>query len=146
MAHILAVYRAREAADKYAYLAELAEIAENDYNLNIPRYVDTFEEEAPVDLKAVQKRINAGSWASVSRRFSTAAWISLPSGRGRWSVFGPRDPHGFHTLPAEVFLDEAFPRALLVSSQPKFPPCSQVKFPPPAARREEECTKKMEGA
>lgn len=30
----------------------MAEIEENDYNLNIPRYVDTFEEEPPVDLKA----------------------------------------------------------------------------------------------
>ena len=30
---------------------------ENDFNLNIPRYVDTFEEEAPVDIKAVQKEI-----------------------------------------------------------------------------------------
>jgi hypothetical protein len=34
---------------------------------------------------------------------------------------------------------------LRVSSQPKFPPCSQVKFPPPGARREEECTKRMDG-
>ena len=30
---------------------------ENDYNLNIPRYVDTFEEEEPVDLQAVNQRI-----------------------------------------------------------------------------------------
>ena len=34
-------------------MASLAEIRENDYNLNIPRYVDTFEEEEPVDLEAV---------------------------------------------------------------------------------------------
>jgi type I restriction enzyme M protein len=32
-----------------------AEIAENDFNLNIPRYVDTFEEEAEIDLMAVRK-------------------------------------------------------------------------------------------
>ncbi len=57
VAHILAVYRAREAADKYAYLAELAEIAENDYNLNIPRYVDTYEPEPEVDLAAVAEEI-----------------------------------------------------------------------------------------
>ena len=38
--------RARQSVDKYAYLASPAEIAENDFNLNIPRYVDTFEEEA----------------------------------------------------------------------------------------------------
>jgi type I restriction enzyme M protein len=45
----------RQAADKYAYLATPAEIAENDFNLNIPRYVDTFEEEAEIDLMAVRK-------------------------------------------------------------------------------------------
>jgi type I restriction enzyme M protein len=39
--------------EKYAYVATLAEIRENDYNLNIPRYVDTFEAEEPIDLKAV---------------------------------------------------------------------------------------------
>lgn len=40
--------------DKYAYVATLDEIRENDYNLNIPRYVDTFEEEAEIDLMAVR--------------------------------------------------------------------------------------------
>lgn len=45
--------------DKYAYVASLAEIKENDFNLNIPRYVDTFEEEEEVDIKAVQKEINS---------------------------------------------------------------------------------------
>lgn len=39
--------------DKYAYIATKAEIVENDYNLNIPRYVDTFEEEDPIDIDAV---------------------------------------------------------------------------------------------
>ena len=34
------------------------EIKENDYNLNIPRYVDTFEEEEPIDLQAVSERIS----------------------------------------------------------------------------------------
>jgi type I restriction enzyme M protein len=37
-----------------AFLATPAEIAENDYNLNIPRYVDTFEEEEEIDLMAVR--------------------------------------------------------------------------------------------
>lgn len=46
--------RARHAVHKYAYLATHAEIAENDFNLNIPRYVDTFEEEAEIDLMAVR--------------------------------------------------------------------------------------------
>lgn len=43
--------------DKYSYVATLDEVKENDYNLNIPRYVDTFEEEEPVDITAVAKAI-----------------------------------------------------------------------------------------
>lgn len=43
--------------DKYSYVATFEEIQENDFNLNIPRYVDTFEEEAEVDIAAVQKEI-----------------------------------------------------------------------------------------
>ena len=45
----------KETIDKYSYSATLQEIAENDYNLNIPRYVDTFEEEEPIDLEQVQQ-------------------------------------------------------------------------------------------
>jgi len=45
--------------DKYSYVATLKEVAENDYNLNIPRYVDTFEEEEPVDLTAVAQELKA---------------------------------------------------------------------------------------
>jgi type I restriction enzyme M protein len=52
---ILDTVAARQDADKYAHLATPAEIAENDFNLNIPRYVDTFEEEAEIDLMAVRK-------------------------------------------------------------------------------------------
>lgn len=44
--------------DKYAYVATLDEIVENDYNLNIPRYVDTYEEEAEIDVVAVQSEID----------------------------------------------------------------------------------------
>lgn len=43
--------------DKYAYRATRAEIEENDFNLNIPRYVDTFEEEEPVDIPQTMKEI-----------------------------------------------------------------------------------------
>jgi type I restriction enzyme M protein len=39
-------------------VAEFAEIKENDFNLNIPRYVDTFEEEEKIDIDAVQKEID----------------------------------------------------------------------------------------
>ena len=60
---IVATYRQRLVEDKYSYRALMEEIAENDYNLNIPRYVDTFEEEEPVDLAAVSaelKKLEAG--------------------------------------------------------------------------------------
>ena len=43
--------------DKFAHVADMQEIVDNDYNLNIPRYVDTFEEEEPVDLDAVKVQI-----------------------------------------------------------------------------------------
>lgn len=39
--------------EKYSHRALISEIEENDFNLNIPRYIDTFEEEEPVDLVAV---------------------------------------------------------------------------------------------
>lgn len=45
--------------DKFSYVATFEEIEENDFNLNIPRYVDTFEEEAEVDIAAVQKEIES---------------------------------------------------------------------------------------
>jgi type I restriction enzyme M protein len=51
---IIDTYKSRESVDKYAYLASFDEIKENDFNLNIPRYVDTFEEEAEIDLVAVR--------------------------------------------------------------------------------------------
>jgi type I restriction enzyme M protein len=68
--HIVETYKAFKAGeslkadegsvieDKYAYRASLKEIEENDYNLNIPRYVDTFEEEQPVDIAETQKEIS----------------------------------------------------------------------------------------
>ena len=56
---IITTYENRTSEDKYSHLALLAEIEENDFNLNIPRYVDTFEEEEPVDLKAVAKDLKA---------------------------------------------------------------------------------------
>ena len=65
--HIVAVYRQFTAGqlepgvveERYAFVATPADIRENDYNLNIPRYVDTFEEEAEVDIPAVQREIDA---------------------------------------------------------------------------------------
>lgn len=43
--------------EKYSHIASLSEIEENEYNLNIPRYVDTFEEEELIDLESVNKEI-----------------------------------------------------------------------------------------
>ncbi|PKH88911.1 type I restriction-modification system subunit M [Colwellia sp. Bg11-28] len=51
---VIDTYKTRETIDKYSYLATFDEIKENDFNLNIPRYVDTFEEEAEIDLVAVR--------------------------------------------------------------------------------------------
>ncbi|RHK04825.1 type I restriction-modification system subunit M [Enterococcus casseliflavus] len=48
----------RKVEDKYSHLATLEEIKENDYNLNIPRYVDTFEEEEPIDIVEVSQEIS----------------------------------------------------------------------------------------
>lgn len=80
--HIVDTYQAFKAAaplttdegavieDKYAYRASLREIEENDYNLNIPRYVDTFEEEAPIDISTTQAEISKlkGELATVENK------------------------------------------------------------------------------
>lgn len=54
---IVDAYAKRVDVDKFAHVADMSEIIENGYNLNIPRYVDTFEEEEPVDLDAVKAQI-----------------------------------------------------------------------------------------
>ena len=56
---IITTYQNREEVDKYAYVATLDEIKENDYNLNIPRYVDTFEEEEVIPLPELAKELVA---------------------------------------------------------------------------------------
>jgi type I restriction enzyme M protein len=50
---IVETYLKREDVKKYAHVATMQEIIDNDYNLNIPRYVDTFEEEEPVDVQTL---------------------------------------------------------------------------------------------
>ena len=57
IAKIVGTYDARQSVDKYAYVASFDEIKENDFNLNIPRYVDTFEEEELVDIDEVKQNI-----------------------------------------------------------------------------------------
>jgi type I restriction enzyme M protein len=54
---IILAYEARDTQDKFSYAASISEIAENDYNLNIPRYVDTSEEEGAVNLKNISKEL-----------------------------------------------------------------------------------------
>lgn len=54
---IIDTYRNREDIEKYSHLASLDEIKENDYNLNIPRYVDTFEEEEVIPLSQVAQEL-----------------------------------------------------------------------------------------
>nr|WP_292796715.1 N-6 DNA methylase [Nostoc sp. NMS7] len=54
---IISTYRQRIEEEKYSDRAPLAEIAENNFNLNIPRYVDTFEEEEEIDLAAVAAKL-----------------------------------------------------------------------------------------
>jgi len=56
---IMRTYKERKEVEKYAHIADFEEIKENDFNLNIPRYVDTFEEEEPIDIDEVQKEIDA---------------------------------------------------------------------------------------
>ena len=57
IAKIIETYKKRQDVDKYAYLATMDEIKENEFNLNIPRYVDTFEEEPPIDIVALSKEM-----------------------------------------------------------------------------------------
>lgn len=57
LAKIFDTYSNRKEVDKYSHKATLDEIKENDYNLNIPRYVDTFEPEPEIDIQAVAQEI-----------------------------------------------------------------------------------------
>ena len=54
---IINTFSERKVEEKYSYVASLEEIKENDYNLNIPRYVDTFEEEEEINLEEVANKI-----------------------------------------------------------------------------------------
>ncbi|MCB0810747.1 MAG: N-6 DNA methylase, partial [Flavobacteriales bacterium] len=56
---IVSTYRERSEQEKYSHVADMDELKSNGYNLNIPRYVDTFEAEEAVDLSAVAKELHA---------------------------------------------------------------------------------------
>jgi type I restriction enzyme M protein len=56
---IISTYRERKQIDRYSHLAMLQEIADNEYNLNIPRYVNTFNEEEKVNIATVSKQLRS---------------------------------------------------------------------------------------
>nr|WP_321303303.1 type I restriction-modification system subunit M [uncultured Trichococcus sp.] len=56
---IVETYKKREDVEKFAHVASFEEIKENDFNLNIPRYVDTFEEQEEVDIVELGKELVA---------------------------------------------------------------------------------------
>lgn len=69
---IIKTYRKRKDIERYAHVAPFDEIRENDFNLNIPRYVDTFEEEEEIDIAAVQRDIELieGELVQVRKKMS----------------------------------------------------------------------------
>jgi type I restriction enzyme M protein len=70
MDKIVETFHSRKVIEKYSHLASFDEIEENDFNLNIPRYVDTFEPEPEINMEEVQKdieRIN-GELAAVEEK------------------------------------------------------------------------------
>lgn len=56
---IIDTYNKRICIDKYSFVASLDQVRENDYNLNIPRYVDTFEEEESIDINGISGELKA---------------------------------------------------------------------------------------
>ena len=58
---IVTAFRTRAVEDRFSHRALLSEVAENNYNLNIPRYVDTFEPEEPIDLAEVAAALRANA-------------------------------------------------------------------------------------
>lgn len=73
---IVATYRVRKHMDRYARCATPVEIRGNEYNLNIPRYVDTYEPEMEVDVVAVQKRISELEQELVATRRAMASYLA----------------------------------------------------------------------
>ncbi|MCH4170772.1 MAG: type I restriction-modification system subunit M [Lactobacillus sp.] len=77
---IVSAYQERKDMDKYAHVASRKEIEENNFNLNIPRYVDTFEPEEPIDLDAVFKELAEvdeqidKSWAEFNEMRKQLVW------------------------------------------------------------------------
>jgi type I restriction enzyme M protein len=82
---VVATYLRRESVPRYAHLATADELKENDYNLNIPRYVDTFEAEEQIDVRAVQEEIETLENELKTTNETMKAYLNelgLPSTRG----------------------------------------------------------------
>lgn len=78
---VIELYNRRENVEKESFLAEFEDIEKNDFNLNIPRYVDNFEKEEEIDLKALlsdmeqtEKEINRiqGEFVSLMRDLTSS--------------------------------------------------------------------------
>ena len=75
IAKVLETHRTRAGIERYSHRAGPEEIAENSYNLNIPRYVDTFEPEEEIDVAAVQKDIERIEAELVEVRAKMAGYL-----------------------------------------------------------------------
>jgi type I restriction enzyme M protein len=71
---IIEAYRNRTEEAKYSKRISLKEIASNDYNLNIPRYVDTFEAEESIDINAIAKQLRAVASKATATEKTLAAF------------------------------------------------------------------------
>ena len=69
---IVSTYRQRSSQEKFSHVADLSQVQENEFNLNIPRYVDTFDEEVQIDLDAVatQLRTLEGDMAATNAQIA----------------------------------------------------------------------------
>ena len=77
---IVNAYVERKDIDKFSHIASMQEIEDNDYNLNIARYVDTFEEEEPVDIQAEREKLTdivAKKQASIDKVNATMKLLGL---------------------------------------------------------------------
>lgn len=84
---IVETYKKREDVEKYAHIATFDEIKENDFNLNIPRYVDTFEEEEPVDMASIGaeiKEIRKEKAALEQNLFETISSLQFGEEDAKW--------------------------------------------------------------
>ena len=72
---IVSTFRAGIDVRQYAHRASVEEIRENQYNLNIPRYVDTFEMKVDVDIRAVQRKISEIEEEIASTRSQMAVYL-----------------------------------------------------------------------